>query len=119
MSLPFPLLAAPSSNPDADAQAGAVLYRDKGCAHCHAADGSGTVKGPSLVDIGNNKDWTPEKMSDQILNGGRKMPPFSDSLSDQEIGQLVTYLRAKNRPVAPPLPTGATDPAPPAPAPKN
>jgi len=32
------------------------------------------------------------------------MPPFGDSLTDEQIAQLVAYLRAKNRPVPPPAP---------------
>lgn len=109
--------ARASSNPDADAQAGAVLFRDKGCAHCHGTDLAGTPKGPSLVDISKDKAWPPEKMTDHILDGGQKMPPFRESLDDNEIAQLVAYLRAKNRPVPPPLANGQV--APPAPAPKN
>ena len=59
---------------------------------------------PRLADIDKNKLWTPAKMTDQILNGGKKMPPFADSLSDQEVAQIVAYLRAKHRPVPPPAP---------------
>lgn len=84
-----------------DALAGAVLFRDKGCAHCHGVGGVGTQKAPSLVDIRKNTAWTPEKMTDQILNGGQKMPPFADSLTDPEVAQIVAYLRAKKRPVPP------------------
>ncbi len=108
---------AASSNSDADAQAGAILFRDKGCPFCHGPNGAGTIKAPSLIDIRNNKDWPPEKMADQILNGGKKMPAFRESLSDDEIAQIVAYLRAKNRPVPPPL--TSSQPAPAAPSPKN
>lgn len=106
---------AASSDSEADAQAGAVLFRDKGCAYCHGAGGVGTVKAPSLVDIRNNKEWPPDKMADQILNGGQKMPPFRESLNDDEIDQLVAYLRAKNRPSPPPPAPGSAPPAVPAP----
>jgi mono/diheme cytochrome c family protein len=106
-----------SSNASADEQAGAVLFRDKGCAHCHGDGGVGTVKAPSLVDIRKDKAWPPEKMTDHILNGGQKMPPFRESLDDNEIAQLVAYLRAKSRPITPPLANGQA--APPAPAPKS
>ena len=82
--------------------AGAVLFRDKGCAHCHGASGVGTQKAPALVNIRGNKTWTPEKITQQILNGGKKMPPFSDSLSDPEVAQIVAYLRSKHPPVPPP-----------------
>lgn len=82
--------------------AGAVLFRDKGCSHCHGAGGIGTLKAPALIHIRNEKQWTPARITAQILNGGQKMPPFSDSLTDSEVAQIVAYLRAKNRPVPPP-----------------
>lgn len=93
-----------ASDTKADEQSGAVLFRDKGCAYCHGVGGVGGKKAPSLVGIRNDKDWPPAKITTQILNGGQKMPPFGDSLTDPQIAQLVAYLRAKNRPVPPPLP---------------
>jgi mono/diheme cytochrome c family protein len=113
-ALSFPARAASADSP-ADVQAGAVLYRDKGCARCHGAALDGTPKGPALAAINTDKEWPPEKMTDHILDGGQKMPPFRESLTDDEITQLVAFLRAKDRPV-PPQP--ANGPAP-APAPKN
>jgi len=95
----------------ADANAGAILFRDKGCAFCHGAGGVGTLKAPSLVDIRKNKLWPPEKMKHQIMNGGQKMPPFGEALTDQEIGQLIEYLRAKHRPVPPPAAVATPAPA--------
>jgi mono/diheme cytochrome c family protein len=100
--LPAPPLFGSSTTPDE--QAGAVLFRDNGCAHCHGVGGIGTKKAPSLVNIRKDKNWPPAKITSQILNGGQKMPPFGDSLTDPQIAQLVAYLRAKNRPVPPPLP---------------
>lgn len=95
----------------ADEMAGAVLFRDKGCAHCHGSHGEGTRKAPTLVNIRKNKVWTPAKITEQIMNGGQKMPPFSDSLSDAETAQIVVFLRAKHWPVPPPAPIAPT-PAP-------
>jgi mono/diheme cytochrome c family protein len=92
------------------------LFRDKGCAYCHGPGGVGTKKAPSLVNIRENKTWPPEQMTEQILNGGDKMPPFRDSLSDEEIAKLIVYLRAKHRPVPPPLPNDATPAPPPSPS---
>lgn len=112
----FPLLSvkayAGSSKAEADEKAGAVLFRDQGCAYCHGVGGIGTKKAPALVDIRKDKAWPAEKITSQILNGGQKMPPFRDSLSDEEIGQLVAYLRAKHRPVPPPAADGQNAPAP-------
>lgn len=104
----LPAMAA-SATSDQE-KAGAALFRDKGCTYCHGADLKGTKKAPALADIRKNQDWTPDKMTDQILNGGQKMPPFADSLSDDEISDLVTFLRAKKRPPIPPA-TQATETA--------
>jgi mono/diheme cytochrome c family protein len=91
-------------NSKAAEQAGAVLFRDKGCAYCHGVGGVGGKKAPSLMDLRKDKLWTPPKITDQILNGGQKMPPFRDSVTDEEVAELVAYLRAKHRPVPPPPP---------------
>ena len=83
-------------------KAGAVLFVNKGCTHCHGDHLQGTKKAPPIVNINHDKSWTPGRMTDQILNGGKKMPSFADSLTDQEISCLVMYLRAKHRPTLPP-----------------
>jgi mono/diheme cytochrome c family protein len=85
-------------------QVGAILFRDKGCAHCHGVGGSGGKKGPSLGGLRKDKLWTPKKITGQIFDGGQKMPPFRDSVTDQEAAQLVAYLRAKRKPSPPPAP---------------
>ena len=94
--------ALPAQSKPNDEMAGAILYRDKGCAHCHGASEEGTSKAPALAGIRTDKNWTPEKISDQILNGGKKMPPFSDSLTDPEIAQIIAFLRSKHPPAPPP-----------------
>jgi mono/diheme cytochrome c family protein len=98
-----------SKNKDAE-KAGAVIFRDKGCAFCHGVGGIGGKKAPPLTELPKDKSWPPEKITDQILNGGQKMPPFRESLSDDEVAQLVAYLRAKKKPVPPPS-TSAPAPA--------
>jgi len=98
----LPAYALIGSKAKAAEQAGAFLFRDKGCAHCHGAGGTGGKKGPDLTGLRKDKLWTPVKITGQILNGGQKMPPFSDSLTDVEVAQLIAYLRAKHRPVPPP-----------------
>jgi mono/diheme cytochrome c family protein len=97
-------LAFPGADQKADEQAGAVLYRDKGCPQCHGADLAGNKKGPSIAEIRNDKEWPPERITKQIMEGGQKMPPFGESLTDQEIAQIVAFLRAKDRPTPPPAP---------------
>jgi mono/diheme cytochrome c family protein len=95
-------VAFPGSDTKADEQAGSILYRDKGCPQCHGAALEGNKKGPALAEIRNDKEWPPERITKQIMDGGQKMPPFGESLTDQEIAQLVAFLRAKDRPALPP-----------------
>ena len=97
----LPARAFDGAKARANEQAGAFLFQDKGCAHCHGPGGSGGKKGPDLANLRKDKVWTPAKIANQILNGGQKMPPFSDSLTDPEIAQLVAYLRARHRPAPP------------------
>jgi mono/diheme cytochrome c family protein len=106
----LPACALDSAKARADEQAGAFLFQDKGCAHCHGPGGSGGKKGPDLANLPKDKLWTPAKITHQILNGGQKMPPFSDALTDPEIAQLVAYLRAKHRPAPPPAAAPPTIP---------
>jgi mono/diheme cytochrome c family protein len=107
LATPIAAHALSDSGQKANEEAGAVLFRDKGCTHCHGEGGIGGPKAPALLGIWNNKLLTPAKLTDQIMNGGQKMPPFSDSLTDAEIAQLVAYLRARHKPVPPPLPPGS------------
>jgi len=102
---------ARAESPKASESAGATLFRDKGCAYCHGANTQGTPKGPSLENV--RKKMKAPQIADQIKNGGQKMPSFEDSLSSDEIAQLVAYLRAKHRPLPAPLPAqpAATPPA--------
>ena len=109
--LALPVPSAASQKPGQDKE-GAILFRDKGCAYCHGAGAIGTKKAPALTDLWKDKSWTPEKITNQILNGGQKMPPFRDSVTDEEAGQLVAYLRAKNKPVPPPATDDASQPTP-------
>jgi mono/diheme cytochrome c family protein len=92
-----------------DEIAGALLFQQQDCAHCHGPEGIGGKKAPPLTNLHNNKIWTPEKITHQIMNGGLKMPPFGDSLTDAQVGQLVAYLRAKHKPT-PPAPADAAQP---------
>jgi mono/diheme cytochrome c family protein len=96
-------LAAGKPHPTkADEKAGALLFQQQDCAHCHGPEGIGGKKAPPLTNLHNNKVWTPEKITHQILNCWLKMPPFGDSLTDLQVAQLVAYLTAKHKPKAEP-----------------
>ena len=108
MANPSILLAAKKGDEE---KAGAALFRDKGCAYCHGVGGAGTKKAPSLTGLPKDKTWTSEKITNQILNGGQKMPPFRESVTDEDVTNLISYLRAKNKPVPSPDTTQNTAPA--------
>jgi mono/diheme cytochrome c family protein len=70
------------------------------CARCHRADGEGGVveilkkklKVPSLKE-GHALNHTEEQLAKQIREGGDGMPAFKDKLSEEEINNLVRYVR--------------------------
>jgi mono/diheme cytochrome c family protein len=82
----------------ASAQDAADLYKTK-CMKCHGADGKGdTTMGKKL---GARDFHAPEaaKESDQdwfdiIKNGKRKMPKYGGKLTDEQIKELVKYIRS-------------------------
>ena len=90
---------APDAKPD-QVQAGAVLFSNN-CVRCHGANLEGGKKAPALAEINKKKHWTDERITRQILNGEGKMPPFRDTLSGEQIQQLVAFLRAENLPTPP------------------
>ena len=108
MANPSILLAAKKGDEE---KAGAALFRDKGCAYCHGVGGAGTKKAPSLTGLPKDKTWTSEKITNQILNGGQKMPPFRESVTDEDVTNLISYLRAKNKPDPPPATSQDAAPA--------
>lgn len=62
------------------------------CWECHNGDGKGSPKGPSLVARVPKK--SDERLVQVIREGKGRMPGFKDDLSDDEVTQLVTWLRA-------------------------
>ena len=104
-----PSLAA--SKKSDEEKAGAILFRDKGCTYCHGAGAVGTKKAPALTGLYKDKSWPPEKITAQILNGGQKMPPFRESVTDEDVTNLIAWLRAKNKPVPPPATEQDSSPA--------
>jgi cytochrome c6 len=79
------------------AQDAADLYKAK-CASCHAPDGSGDtavgkklgVKSFSDPEIAKNSD---EARTDITKNGKGKMPAYAGKLTDDQIKELVKFIR--------------------------
>ena len=92
MGLPGRTASAAS---DAHRDAGAEVFKQNGCEHCHGVDGAGTERGPSLNTIG--KRMHKDQIEHQIRDGGKQMPPFRDVLNDEQVRQLVDYLAHKKK----------------------
>jgi mono/diheme cytochrome c family protein len=81
-----------SANPK---RRGAQLFATTGCVHCHGVAGISGGKGPSLADV--RKRRKPEEIYTQIHDGGKSMPAFGEQLRDDQIKDLVKYLRSKRK----------------------
>lgn len=74
-----------------DPENGEALYGSTGCDVCHGANGAGGA-GPALSDIA--AELADDEIADAIENGtDGGMPPAGDALTDDEIGDLVAYIR--------------------------
>ncbi|MEY2465900.1 MAG: hypothetical protein QOD03_421 [Verrucomicrobiota bacterium] len=77
---------------------------DKTCAKCHGADGKGQTKMGQKLGI---KDYSDAKVQAELKDevaikgikegvvedGKKKMEPYAEKLTDDEIKALVTYIR--------------------------
>jgi mono/diheme cytochrome c family protein len=94
------LLTAAVSSHGADAKEN----WEKNCAKCHGTDGKGQTK---MGKQNGAKDYTDPKVQAEIKdenaikaikeglvdNGKKKMDPYKDKLTDDEIKALVAYIR--------------------------
>lgn len=88
----------PLAGDAAAAGEGKALYEKTGCVACHGNNARGAV-GPDLTDDEWMRAPSDEMIFNTIRNGrsGTLMSPFKDMLDDQQVWQLVTYLRDENR----------------------
>ena len=92
--------AAPAATATADPLAGARANFTKNCEPCHGPNGEGglvkvddkKIKVPSLKAEHAIKH-TDEQLAKTITNGEEEMPSFKDKLSQQEIADLVRFIR--------------------------
>lgn len=81
------------------AASGSELYTQN-CASCHGADGRGqTDKGreystPDISTARFHRRHSDAKISKAISKGGSGMPAFGKKLSQNEIGELVKFVRS-------------------------
>jgi ubiquinol-cytochrome c reductase cytochrome b subunit len=77
-------------------QQGALLFHSKGCQYCHAIEGHGGQRGPSLSNVSDR--LTPAQLTITILNGRRNMPAYASALAPQEVNALVAFLQSRKQP---------------------
>lgn len=98
--------AAPDPSLPADAAAGRALARDKGCAACHGGDAEGGI-GPAWIGLAGSTVTLEDgstvvadnayltraiaEPNAEIVDGYTLQMP-ENSLSDEEIAQLVAYI---------------------------
>ena len=77
--------------------AGAATFKAK-CVLCHGADGTGSTVLGKQLQAANLRSKEVQKKADADLHkavhdGNGNMPPFADQLSDDEIAQVIKYVR--------------------------
>lgn len=87
---------------------GASIYTSAGCAGCHQANGSGSGSFPALTDVQETfpdyrdhmmwvrvgaQDWPAGEYGETNVANTHTMPGFHDSLTDEQIAQVVLYER--------------------------
>lgn len=72
---------------------GAALYRGI-CQGCHMADGRGAAGAGVYPALAGNPRLASAKFAVvTVLQGRRAMPAFGDALSDEQVAQVVNYVR--------------------------
>lgn len=83
-----------SKNEQTAVTGGAKIYKEN-CAQCHGVKGAGTKKGIPLIS-GHALHHSEAEYIEQVTNGeGKKMPAFKDKLSDEEIADVVKFVRTE------------------------
>jgi ubiquinol-cytochrome c reductase cytochrome b subunit len=91
---PLPLSAIKFANPDSSIIRGVHLFYSKGCNYCHNVNNYGGVDGPNLTTIGNRLSISELKV--RIVNGGKNMPAYGGILSNEEMNNIVAFLKSQN-----------------------
>jgi len=76
-----------------NAAQGAQSYQQRGCINCHLIAGAGGQRGPELTHIGSQR--SPDYLTWRILNGGTNMPAYGNTLSPEELSNIVQFLSAQ------------------------
>ncbi len=73
-----------------------VAFYNQKCAGCHGLDGHPSRDGvPDFTDPDFQKEHTDEDLNNSITNGKPpRMPSYREKLDDQQIKEMVAYVRA-------------------------
>ena len=85
------------ANPGPDSAASGATFRTK-CAMCHGPDGGGSEVGKSM-NVPDLRSPAVQKLPDaelaQVISDGKGgMPSFKNSLSEDQIHSMVSYVRS-------------------------
>jgi ubiquinol-cytochrome c reductase cytochrome b subunit len=72
---------------------GAEYFNEKGCLYCHKISGHGGDRGPDLTYIGDK--LSERELTWRIMNGGLNMPGFGGTVTNQELSDLVAFLKSR------------------------
>jgi mono/diheme cytochrome c family protein len=98
----FFVVSVVEAKPTPDSVASTAKFRTK-CAMCHGKIGGGSEVGKSM-NVPDLRSAAVQKLPDAelariISNGKGEMPSFKNSLSEDQIRGLVTYIRSLHHPV--------------------
>ncbi len=72
--------------------AGAAVFNESECRHCHSIGNAGGHRGPDLSGVGRRKSKA--ALRQQIVYGSKVMPAFGDDLETNELKDLISYLKS-------------------------
>ncbi len=80
---------------EGDAAAGEQVFAANACGSCHALEAAGATGavGPNLDESQPDHDL----VVDRVTNGAGAMPPFGDTLSDEQIQDVAAYVVASTQ----------------------
>lgn len=83
---------------------GGMDFNDKGCLYCHTISGHGGLRGPNLTYIGDR--LSANELTWRIMNGGLNMPGYGGTLTNEELSDLVAFLKSRKKDYPQPLSLG-------------
>jgi ubiquinol-cytochrome c reductase cytochrome b subunit len=69
---------------------GAALIQSKQCRNCHALDGDGGLRGPTLDGVA--RRLSHDQLIRQVIQGGGNMPAYGKNLRPAEVTALVAFM---------------------------